>query len=112
MDCWDLMSVGKFEALTTTQRLKSFSWSLQKLTNSGTKKFVRIRPANRLGLPVTITPKQDLGGIWTYLGNDLKFSAMCLAANAHLVIEPIGLKFPGRVKENILLRRLRGLRWH
>ena len=50
--------------------------------------------------------------MWMYLENNLKITAMCLAANAHLVTETIELKFPGRGKQNILIRRLRGLRWH
>jgi len=97
--------------MTTTQRRKSFSWSFPKLTNSGRKKFVLIRDANRRGLLVTITLKQGNGDLWIYLGNDNKFFGMCLAANVHLVIEPIELKSLGRVRENILLKLLPDLIW-
>ena len=105
------MSVGTFGALITTQRRKSFSWSLPKLTNSGRKKFVPIRAANQRGLLVTITVKQGLGDIWMYLGSDLKFSAMYLAVNVHLVTESIELKSPGRVRDNISLKLLKDLHW-
>jgi hypothetical protein len=37
--------------------------------------------------------------------------AMCLAVNVHLVTESIGLKSPGRGRENILLKLLKDLHW-
>jgi hypothetical protein len=104
-ECWEVQGVDHD---SETEKFFMFITETDKIWQ---KRFVPINPANRLGSPITITPIQGLGDICMYWENGLKLSPVCLAAYAYLVNETIELKFPGRVKENILLKLLKDLHW-